>query len=372
MEKYVCVPRPDEGSLLAWFPADFSLHSVTSKPRKRVCGLTSSWSAQMKAFACHHHQDAPHREKRMFIFGIGYVGLSLARHLQGQAWDVSGTCSHEDRREALQGAGFRAFRFNSDNDGEELVEEGMHAMRHSTHMVATIPPVADFDKDPVLSVYRQKLFHIATCMDLRWIGYLSSTGVYGDYQGEWVDENSQPKPVDKRAIARLEAEKAWLQLGIDSGACVQVFRLGGIYGPQRSAINTLLCSDKPSLKQHGREGRKYTSRIHVMDICQVIMASIQSPFPGRIYNVVDDEPASRTEVFSYARSLICDKWPSKMEKLMETENLGASYVKEEVKSLQRYPEKRVLNKRLKEDLKVELIYPSYKSGLKAVIDKLDQ
>ncbi|MCO5590500.1 hypothetical protein L7F22_044470 [Adiantum nelumboides] len=233
-------------------------------------------------------------------------------------------------------------------------------------MVATIPPVADFDKDPVLSVYKKPLSQVSMDLNVHWIGYLSSTGVYGDYQGEWVDENSQTTPTDKRGAARLEAEKEWLQVGVESGACIQVFRLGGIYGPGRSAINTLLRSDRESSTQ--RRSRHYTSRIHVSDICEVVMASIQSPCPGKIYNVVDDDPASRIEVFSYAKSLICEKWPH-LKHLVEPTNLELS-PNMEVHTVLRSPEKRVRNTRLKEDLKVDLLYPTYRSGLKAVIDEM--
>ncbi|KAI5058926.1 hypothetical protein GOP47_0025245 [Adiantum capillus-veneris] len=265
--------------------------------------------------------------------------------------DVSGTCSHEEKRMALQEAGFCTFLFDSD-ESEQLTEEGLLALQNATHMIATIPPVADFDKDPVLSVYREQVSQISRHLNLHWIGYLSSTGVYGDYQGQWVDENSQTKPVDKRGVARLEAEREWLQVGVESGACVQVFRLGGIYGPGRSAINTLLRPDRKSSKQRKRESRQYTSRIHVSDICQVVMASIQSPCPGQIYNVVDDDPASRSEVFSYAKSILCERWPQ-MKHLVEPTNLEGSSNVEEVHKLRRSPEKRVQNTRLKDDLQGE-------------------
>eukprot|EP00250_Pteridium_aquilinum_P017113 c23459_g1_i1 orf=598-1728(-) len=372
MDKTHICCRPEARPAKACFSGTLSLKRGAFFCKPTTWNLASPQKMKKKGSACLAscaHQDASHQDKRMFIFGLGYVGLALARHLrlQSQTWDVSGTCSLEEKRIALQEAGFSAFLFNSDNDGEELTEEGLRAMCNASHMVATIPPVADFDKDPVLSVYRMQLSKIVRSKNLHWIGYLSSTGVYGDYQGEWVDEMCEAKPIDKRAVARLEAEKEWLQLGLESGAYAQIFRLGGIYGPGRSAINTLLRPDVRSFKQRGRESRQYTSRIHVTDICRAIMASIESPSPGKIYNVVDNDPASRREVFSYARSLIREKWPSKMENLTEAKDFEASNV-EEVYSIRHRPEKRVLNTRLKEDLKLELLYPNYKSGLKAVID----
>lgn len=117
----------------------------------------------------------------MFIFGIGYVGLAFARFLHKHKWDVSGTCSSEERRDALEAIGLRAFRFNSDNDGEGLEQEGLQALEDATHMIITVPPVADFDKDPVLFVYGQQLAHIVRYMNLGWIGYLSSTGITATY-----------------------------------------------------------------------------------------------------------------------------------------------------------------------------------------------
>ncbi|KAH7414637.1 hypothetical protein KP509_14G002600 [Ceratopteris richardii] len=307
-------------------------------------------------------------DKRVFIFGVGYVGLAFARHLHSQAWNISGTCSSEDRRIAVQEAGFQTFLFNS-NDGTNLSEERILALQNATHVLVSIPPVAELDGDLVLSTYKEQIYELARNTNLHWIAYLSSTGVYGDHHGEWVDERSEAMPVDKHGIARLNAEKEWLQLGHETGACIQIFRLGGVYGPGRSAIDTLLRSEGKSFKQRKRERRRYTSRIHISDVVQVLMAGIKSPCPGVIYNVVDDDPAPRSEVFSHARDLIHEKLPH-LSHLMEQNNLESANVQDWY--LTSSPEKRVSNLRIKNELKIKLIHPTYRSGLEAIVNGMSQ
>ncbi|CAM6084227.1 unnamed protein product [Calypogeia fissa] len=202
-------------------------------------------------------------EKRIFIFGYGYTSCALASYLKNN-WQVSvsGTCRSDEKRAALEQCGYSAHVFNSDNDGEELRDEGLRELQEATHWLVSVPPVADFDMDPVLTTHAQDLIQVVGKGIVGWIGYLSSTSVYGDWQGDWVDEQSKPRPVEQKALARLAAEEAWLKFGLDHGVPVHVFRLGGIYGPGRS---------------------------------------MQNPDPGKTYNVVDDDPASRLEVLSYAQ-----------------------------------------------------------------------
>ncbi|XP_059078160.1 uncharacterized protein LOC131876715 [Cryptomeria japonica] len=148
----------------------------------------------------------------------------------------------------------------------------------------------------------------------------SFSGLYGHWGGDWVDEDSLAKSEDKISLARLDAEKAWIILGKNMGVPTQVFSLGGIYGPGRSALDTIIKQKQQELSgsQKARRLNYYTSRIHVVDICQAILASIEQPSAGKVYNVVDDDPAPRAEVFSYALSLLETKWPGNKWEAVES------------------------------------------------------
>ncbi|CAH9084269.1 unnamed protein product [Cuscuta europaea] len=171
------------------------------------------------------------------------------------------------------------------------------------------------------------------------------------------------KPTSELAKARLAAEEGWLQLGLDLEVAAQVFRLGGIYGPSRSAVDTILKKGNLSRSQVMRSSKNFTSRIHVADICQALNASIQNPCPGRVYNIVDDDPASRKEVFRFAQSLVEKKWPDRVIKQCNPNDDSLD------KGTYR-GEKRVSNARMKEELGVKLLYSTYKSGLVSIIEHM--
>ncbi|KAG6548403.1 hypothetical protein Mapa_009889 [Marchantia paleacea] len=303
----------------------------------------------------------PSETSRLFIFGFGYTSSALAFGIKDKKWNVTGTCRRSDDRSVLEECGFHTVLFNSENDGEELNDYGLQELQRATHWLISIPPVGDFDNDPVLAVHKEDLIQAAARGNVRWIGYLSSTGVYGDWQGSWVDEDTEPRPVEQKAVARLAAEDDWLSFGKAHGVAVQVFRLGGIYGAGRSALNSILQYRTRSGPQ--RERRRFTSRIHVADVCQVLSASMGHPCPGRIYNVVDDDPAPRREVFAFARDLLGlqAKDTEATEEVVKYGDLNSSTIYST-----QCEEKRVSNRRIKEELHIQLLYPSYKSGLQAI------
>ncbi|RYR51300.1 hypothetical protein Ahy_A06g026321 isoform F [Arachis hypogaea] len=190
-------------------------------------------------------------------------------------------------------------------------------------------------------------------------------GVYGDCGGELVDEDYPTNPKSESAKLRLASEEGWSNLAHHLGFSPQVFRLGGIYGPGRSAINTILKQEPLSEGQKMRKYRKYTSRVHVDDICQALMSAIYTTPPREVYNIVDDDPAPREEVFEYARKLVLKKWPGlNLEHLELEESSGA-------KMRNQRGEKRVSNTRMKKELGVQLLYPDYKSGLQSIIDQIE-
>nr|CAD1842891.1 unnamed protein product [Ananas comosus var. bracteatus] len=244
---------------------------------------------------------------RMLVLGTGFVGRyaseRLIQHEDEVGWQVSGTCTSAAKRIELEKIGMDAFIFDATRS--KLTD--LHTLKHATHLLISIPTIAGIG-DPLLFSY-EDLRNTLSHGNLRWLCYLSSTSVYGDCGGALVDEDYLANPKSESAKLRLAAEKGWLQLGSELGLSVYIFRLGGIYGPGRSALDTIVKRKSLSKGQKLRESRQYTARVHVADIYQAIKASFKVPSSGRIYNVVDDDPVPRAEVFAFARNLLESRFP---------------------------------------------------------------
>ncbi|KAJ1688647.1 hypothetical protein LUZ63_012802 [Rhynchospora breviuscula] len=296
---------------------------------------------------------APPQGNRLFVLGTGFVGRHVSQRLlqEHPGWQVAGTCTSPGKQKQLRSLGIEAHLFQFQFDYEKYLEA---LLRDATHLLISIPPAAAPAPAPAT------LLHHAH-PNLRWLSYLSSTSVYGDCRGAWVDEHYPVNPTTDSAISRYQAEKAWTDFGLHLGLSTFIFRLGGIYGPGRSALDTLLKQRDLSENQKRRDSRDfyYTARVHVADICQAILSSIEKPHLGKTYNVVDDDPAPRAEVFAYARDLISRRYPEMANNLNHL-NLGDAQMI--------IGEKRVSNLRMKNELGVQLIYPSYKSGLQSILD----
>lgn len=198
---------------------------------------------------------------------------------------------------------------------------------------------------------------IAALKNIAWVGYLSTTGVYGDTGGATVDESAPLAPTSARSRQRMDAEAAWLRLRRDSDMPVHIFRLAGIYGPGRSALDQARAG---AARRIDRPGHLF-SRIHVDDIGNVLWASIAKSDPGAVYNVCDDEPAAPADVTAEACRLLGVAPPP----LLPFDE-AAKDMSEMAKSFWR-DNRRVANDRIKRDLGVKLLYPDYRVGLKAVL-----
>lgn len=241
--------------------------------------------------------------------------------------------------------------------------------------------MGDFDRDPVLQLHSQLLVEIPR-PPLQWVGYLSSTSVYGDHQGAWVDESSACFADDGKGRHRIAAEQAWLRLFQEHGLPVHVFRLGGIYGPRRNALETAkkkqLQGGVEGATQQRRAQQRFTSRTHVADIVHVLRASMDRPTPGETFNVCDDEPAPRSEVNDYVTRLIEGRAAAPGTAVSTSSRESGSDSKDAKgpgpaaarapsgPSSISLPEKRVSNRKIKEVLGVQLRYPTYREGLKAI------
>ncbi|KAM7257733.1 hypothetical protein ACFE04_013474 [Oxalis oulophora] len=288
----------------------------------------------------------------MFILGNGFVGQSFTQDLKNKGWIVSGTCRNPVKKKQFEeGKGIHTYLFDANaNANEPLLELVVNHIRSCTHLVVSIPPLMGVG-DP----YEDLLTRTLSRGSLQWLCYLSSTGVYGHCDGALVDEDYTPNPITEMAKLRLGAEEKWLKLADDLGICGQVFRLGGIYGPGRSAVDTLIKQEALSDGQKRRESKQFTSRVHVDDICQALNASIFRSPSRKIYNIVDDDPAPREEVFEYARGLIEKKWNVKLT--------HDSFLKRAKRVGQIKGEKRVSNTRMKKELGDEKCFPRLKQVL---------
>jgi nucleoside-diphosphate-sugar epimerase len=213
-----------------------------------------------------------------------------------------------------------------------------------------VPP--DEAGDPVLDRHGGDL---ARLPGLRWLGYLSTTGVYGTREGGWVDEASPLAPTGERGRRRAAAEAGWLELGHRHGLSVHVFRLAGIYGPGRSAFDALRAG---TAKRIAKPGQVF-SRIHVADIVAVLRASMAQPRAGAVYNLCDDDPAPPEEVVAHAAYLLGVPPPPLVPfEAAELSPMARSFYDDN---------KRVANRLIKEELGVRLRYPSYRDGLAALL-----
>ena len=281
----------------------------------------------------------------LFVFGLGYSAVQFIRTYRDRFAYVGGTVTARDKAAALASEGIAARVFAPDEVDDEIDAD----LRRCECLLVSVPP--DEGSEPVLARFADA---VAQAPRLSWIGYLSTIGVYGDHQGGWIDETTPPSPVSERSRERLAAETAWLDLGVRSGKAVHVFRIAGIYGPGRNALRQLA---EGTAKRVVKAGQVF-NRIHVDDIAAVLLASIERPRAGAIYNLADDEPAPGQDVVAFAANLA--GVPPPPEVRFEDARLGpmaASFYGES---------KRAANRRIKDELGVRLRHPTYRDGLTAL------
>ena len=285
---------------------------------------------------------------RLFCFGLGYTARRLAGTLAARGWAVGGTCQDSETRAALAAEGIEALLFD---DANPLAEFDA-ALKGVTHILSSVPPAAG--GDPVLVRYADD---IAAGQGLRWVGYLSTTGVYGDTDGAAVDEGAPLKPTSERGRRRADAEAAWHGLYRERGVPVHVFRLAGIYGPGRSALDQVRAGHARRIDKPGHA----FSRVHVDDIVAALRASMGRPRPGAVYNVCDDQPAPPADVVAFACDLLGVEPPPVVPYAEAEKDLS-----EMARTFWR-DNRRVKNNRLKGELGVRLVHPDYRAGLKAIL-----
>ena len=230
-------------------------------------------------------------QPKILIFGFGYTATCLANILDNLDFHVIGTSRNQEKRDSSR---YTLIDFNEQDVAKHLAG-GPHSS--VTHILITTPPSALMG-DPVLATFVELIKKQQ--QSYQWLGYLSSTGVYGDHQGGWVSESSPSLLPGPQGLLRLAAEDAWLSLAKAQQLPLHIFRIAGIYGPYRNALTRIKNGkDKSVYKQH-----HFFSRIHVDDIAATLLASMQNPNPLAIYNVADDKPSPAHEVDEYAAHLL--------------------------------------------------------------------
>ncbi len=275
-------------------------------------------------------------DKRLLSFGHGFSARAVAARLVPEGWHIVGTTRSAEKLEAIAATGVEPLLWPG-SDPRALIAEFPNIL---------ISAGPGPDGDPVLAALRDAF--VTAAPQMRWVGYLSTTGVYGDHQGGWVDEQTSLNPATKRGQARVAAEAAWQAI---DDLPLHIFRLAGIYGPGRGPFAKVRNGTARRIIKQGQ----LFSRIHVDDIAQALELSLNTPTPGEIFNLCDDDPAPPQDVIGYAAELLGVPIPPAIPfEEAEMTPMARSFYAES---------KRVRNDRAKKILGWKPSYPDYRSGL---------
>jgi nucleoside-diphosphate-sugar epimerase len=278
--------------------------------------------------------------RTLLSLGHGYSARALARLLLPEGWQVIGTTRDPEKMDTLRATGVSPLLWEAD---------GIRAaLDQATHVLVSTAPKEG--TDPALRLIGSAMADHAKRLD--WVGYLSTTAVYGDHQGGWVDEDTPLTPASDRGQARVRAERDWAAI---DDLPLHIFRLAGIYGPGRGPFAKVR---NGTARRVIKENQVF-SRIHVDDIALALFASIRQPSPGAVYNLCDDDPAPPQDIIACAAELLGLPIPPKVSfEEADLSPMARSFYGES---------KRISNTRLRKELGVSLLYPDYRSGLMAIL-----
>jgi nucleoside-diphosphate-sugar epimerase len=279
----------------------------------------------------------------LLAFGLGYCASAVAADLASLGWRIIGTSRSQDGLRAIEAMGYEAIPFTGEAPSPALAT----AIGDATHLLHSAPP--DADGDPLLRHHENDLIQAP----LRWIGYLSTIGVYGDRKGDWVDETTPPAPSSARSKERHGAECAWQDLAKRQDVTLSVLRLAGIYGPGRNSLERLIAGTEKRIDKP----EQVFNRIHLDDITATVLAAIEAGGAADgVFNLADDEPAPPQDIVTYAAGLLGVEPPPLIPwEQADLTPMGRSFYLET---------KRVRNDKIKTVLGVALKYPTYREGLR--------
>ena len=283
----------------------------------------------------------------IFCFGFGQVAKSFVRKINSENIIVNLNVTSRDKsqKKKLDDIQYKSFQFSEDAFDQQLIEN----LKSSDHILISIAPVNGAD------IVIKNFQNIFEKNKIKWITYLSATSVYGDHNGEWVDEKSKTNPTSSNGVDRLNAEKSWMKLAASKDLPVQIFRLASIYSNQSNILAKLKSGDAKIINKKNH----FFSRIHVEDIANILFKSLENFKAKEIYNISDDKPASAEEVISYGSKLINIEKP----KTVELSSIESEIIKNFYKD-----SKKVSNKKMKNFFSYELKHSSYIEGLRYIRD----
>ena len=279
----------------------------------------------------------------LLIFGHGYTASALVDHLGTEDWEIFGTTRNVDTADLLKENNITPLMWSDDTSIKSVI-------KRSNCILHSIAPTEV--EDPVYEKFAEDI--IARSINLSWVGYLSTTSVYGNHDGQWVDEKTPVNPSGNRGLLRVNAENTWARI---NNLPLHIFRLAGIYGEGRSPLDKIRSGKAQLISKPGQ----FFSRIHVEDIAQVLKASIEMPNRGSIYNVCDDMPAAPDEVLAYAAKLLNYPEPPRIDfEAAELSPMAKSFYSDN---------KRVNNHLIKNEFSLALKFPNFKAGLDALVGR---
>ncbi|MFL2742063.1 MAG: SDR family oxidoreductase [Paracoccaceae bacterium] len=279
----------------------------------------------------------------LLIFGHGYTASALVDHLGTEDWEIFGTTRNVDTADLLKENNITPLMWSDDTSIKSII-------KRSNYILHSIAPTEV--EDPVYEKFAEDI--IARSINLSWFGYLSTTSVYGNHDGQWVDEKTPVNPSGNRGLLRVNAENTWARI---NNLPLHIFRLAGIYGEGRSPLDKIRSGKAQLISKPGQ----FFSRIHVEDIAQVLKASIEMPNRGSIYNVCDDMPAAPDEVLAYAAKLLNYPEPPRIDfEAAELSPMAKSFYSDN---------KRVNNHLIKNEFSLALKFPNFKAGLDALVGR---
>ena len=284
---------------------------------------------------------------KVFCFGFGQVAKHFVKKIisQNLTLELSVTSRQETHQEVFEGINFTSYEFENDKFDENINLK----IKEADYILVSVPPISG--EDIVIKNFKDSLKTVKA----KWITYLSATSVYGDHNGEWVNEKSETKPSTLNGKNRLKAENDWRVFSKENNLPLQIFRLSGIYSKQNNILKRLKTGQAKIIKKE----KHFFSRIHVEDIANILFISLNKFKTNEIFNISDDQPASQEEVAVYGALLLKMNKPNPLK----IEDLEEGMLKDFYKE-----SKKVDNKKIKNFFNYQFIYPSYKEGLDNIVN----
>jgi len=286
--------------------------------------------------------------KNIICFGFGQVAKNFIKKLidQGATFRLTTTSREESKTKEFENINYESFQFTEEGFDKKFISR----FEEADHILLSIAPISGTD------IVIKNLKDYFKSSKFKWITYLSATSVYGNHDGEWVDENSETKPTSKNGIERLKVEKEWMKLASKFNLPFQIFRLSGIYSNQYNILKRLKSGEAKIINKKNH----FFSRIHVEDIASILFSSLNNLKKKEIYNISDNQPTSAEEVTIYGAKLLGIDKP----KTIEINDIESEMLKNFYKD-----SKKVDNKKMKEFFNHKLKYPTYVEGLNYIFNK---